>query len=191
MRLEISQTYAKIGIDRTPSRLDIQSEKAKLEFRQKHAKINITTELPRVEIDQYECFASAGLKNDLDRAIEIAQRAYSQVLDFIGKTASDGDTLAAIENKGDPIPNIVERDAFPEHEFNIDFIPKARPQITIKGGVKYDPERNSEGAMNGVEGKYTPASINFNFTPGVVSISMKQYNSVKIEYRGNSIDTYI
>ncbi|NSW90063.1 MAG: hypothetical protein HPY74_05130 [Firmicutes bacterium] len=85
-----------------------------------------------LEIDQYEAFASVGYKNTMDLLRESAQRAYQHVMEYIGKTAEDGDRLAAIELGGNPLADIAERDAFPEKEFGIDFIPKARPKYDVK-----------------------------------------------------------
>lgn len=191
MGLSITQTHAQIGIDRSPSRLDIESENARLELRQRHAKVNIKTELPRVEIDQYEAFASAGLKNYLDLTRDAAQRGKQQAIEYIGKVASDGDRLAAIEQGGNPIVEFALRDAYPEHEFNIDFIPKVGPKITIKGSVEFDPERNAEGANHGVEGNFTPAQVNINYTPAQIDIFLRQYASIRISYTENKINSYI
>ena len=168
--------------------MEIETRNARLEFKQKHAKVNIETELPRVLIDQYECFASAGLKSPFDLTREAAQRGYQQAMEYIGKYAQDGDTLAAIEQGGYPIADIVVRDAYPEHIFDIDFIPKARPKITVTGGIKYDAEKNSQGINNGVEGTYTPGYASINYTPAKVSIYMEQYNSIKFGYQDPNLD---
>ncbi|MCX8129905.1 MAG: DUF6470 family protein [Clostridia bacterium] len=191
MGLVISQTYAKIGVNRTPESLEIHSQNARLQIHQKHAKVNLHTEHPRVEIDSYEARASAGLKNDIDLMREAAQMGYQQVMEYIGKVAADGDTLAAVERGGEPIADIAERDAYPTHEFNIDFIPKTGPNITVKGGVNIDPERNSEGINNGVEGSFVPASMELKFTPSKVTIFLQQYASVNISYQGTNVDSYI
>ncbi|MCX7841767.1 MAG: DUF6470 family protein [Clostridia bacterium] len=189
--LRIEQTHAKTGIESTPSRLEIETQNATLELKQKHAKINIRTELPKVLIDQYECFAEAGLKNTADFTREMAQRGYQQVMEFIAKTAADGDRLAAIERGGNPIADICERDAVPEHEFGLDTIPKSRPRIDVKGELTLDPERNSEGVNNGVEGSYTPGRVDISFTPARVSIYMRQYNSIRFSYAASNIDASI
>ncbi|HHW49101.1 MAG TPA: hypothetical protein GXX14_10885 [Clostridiaceae bacterium] len=188
MGIIINQVHAKIGIERIPSKLEMESRMARLELRQNHAKVNIRTELPRVEIDQYECFASAGLKKPIDLMREAAQRAYQHVLEYIGKVAADGDRFAAIELGGNPIAETAVRDAYPEHEFNIDFIPKARPKITVKGSVQIDPERNAEGANNGVEGKFIPGELKINYIPARIRIYIEQYNQIRFEYRGKNID---
>lgn len=188
MGLTISLTDAQLEYERTPSKLDMESQGARLELHQKHAKVNIHTELPRVIIDQYECFASAGLKGNYDFTKEAAQLGYQQVLEFIGKNAEDGNMLAAIERGGNPIAAIAKRDSDPVHEFGLDFIPKARPKIDIIGDINFDPERNSEGTNNGVEGSYYPGSVNISFSPASINIYMKQYPSISFEYTGNILD---
>lgn len=191
MGLEIRRTDAVFAVETTPARLEMQSERARLEFRQKHAKVNIHTELPKIRIDQYQCFAEAGLKNNYDLLQEIVQRAKQYALEYVGKVAADGDMLAAIEKGGNPIAAIAERDAYPEHEFGLDTIPKSRPKISVTGDLRIEPERNWEGANNGVEGRFIPGSLNVNYYPGKVNIYMKQYPSVDIRYAGNTIDTSI
>lgn len=188
MNLIINQTFSRIGIERIPGKLDIETQNTKLELHQKHAKISLHTELPKVEIDQYECFASAGLKGPIDLTVEAAQLGRSQAMKYIGKVATDGDRLAAIELGGDPIPDIAERDAYPVHEFGLDFIPKARPKITVKGGVWVEPQGISEGINNGVEGEFIPGSIKFNYAATKINIYLKQRASIKFSYKGENID---
>lgn len=191
MGLEIRQTYARIGIETTPAKLEMQSQLARLELHQKHAKVNIHTEPVRVEIDQYEAFASAGLKNNADLIREAAQRGYQQALEYIGKYAEDGDMLAAIERGGNPLADIAERDSHTEHEFGMDTIPKAGPKFNVTGSVQIQAEPNWEGIHNGVEGRYIPGQLNCSYTPGMVRIYLQQYPSISLNYVGGSIDTRI
>ncbi len=191
MALSIRTTNIQLDYQRTPASLSIHSNAASLELRQKHAKVNIETELPRVLIDQYESFASAGLKNNYDFIKEAAERGQENAIEVIGKRAQDGKLLAAIENNGNPIAFIAKRDAFPEHEFVLDFIPKARPKIEVTGEIRIDPERNSEGVNNGVEGNYIPGSVDIEFTPARININVIRYPSVDIRYTGNNYDKSI
>jgi len=193
MALSITQTHAKIGIQTTPAKLNIQSQNAVLELRQKHAKVNMETKLPKVKIDQYEAFASAGLKNYYDLTKSEGERAKQGLLEYIGKVVDDGNSLAAIENGGNPIAEIAKRDFYNIHEFDIDTLPKVGPEITLEEGkVNIDPERNSEGVNNGVQGNYIPAELNIDYTPSQVKIFLEQYASIKFDYvEGNKINTYI
>ena len=191
MGLEISRTPTKLSIETTPSNLSIQTQKAKLELSHKEAKIDVQTELPRVIIDQYECFATSGLMGPLDLTRQAAQRAMQQALTYAAKVAGDGDSMAAIENPSSPLPTIVERDAYPEYEFGLDYMPKARPKITVTGGVQINAQRNAEGVSNGVQGTFTRGSISMNYKPAKVNISMAQYPSISIRYSGGKFNAFV
>lgn len=191
MGLSIQTTDTQLGIHRTPGKWNIESQNATLHFRTKQAKVKLNTELPMVVIDQYECFATAGLKNNYDLTKSLAQKAYQQVMEYIGKTASDGNALAAIENGGNPIRDIAVRDAYPEHTFGIDSIPKARPKITITGGVDIEWEGANHGARIGIEGQYNPGFLSIDYRPSDIEIYVRQYPKINIEYLGSEIDSKI
>jgi len=188
--LEISMTPARLSIETTTSQLSIETRKARLELTRPEVKINVHTELPRVIIDQYECFATSGLMGPIDMTRYYGQQAMQQAITYASKVSGDGDSMAAIENPSDPMPDIVERDAFPEHEFVLDYMPKARPKITVTGGVQIDVER-SGNAGNRVYGTYTPGSINIDYTPARVMIHMAQYPSVSMKYIPSRFDRFI
>lgn len=190
MGLEIARTPAKLNIETTPSSLSIQTRRAKLELTHKEAKVDVHTELPRVIIDQYECFATSGLMGPVDLTRQAGQRAMQQALEFASKAAGDGDSMAAIENPS-PMPSIVERDAYPEHEFGLDYMPKARPKITVTGGVSINAQRNSEGINNGVAGTFTPGSTNINYKPAKVNTSVAQYPSISFRYKKGRFDAFV
>lgn len=191
MNLAITQTYAKIGIETVPGGFQMQSQPARLELKQRPRTVKIHTELPKVEIDQYECFASSGLKNSLDLAIEGSQIAHQQSFEYIGKVAADGDRFAAIELGGEPIADMAERDAYPEREFNIVAMPSGRPKISVRGGIQFQPEYDPIGVSNGIETTFIPGEFHANYTLSKVNIYMRQYHSVNIEYTGNTVDKYI
>ena len=187
MGLSIQTTDIQLGIDRAPSSLNMDTRNARLELHQKHGSVNVTTEKPEVHIDQYQCFAEAGLKNNADFTKEAAKRGYQQAIKFIGQTARDGYSLAAIEKGGNPIAAIAKRDASPQKEFSLAFIPKSRPKIDVTGGIDIQWDRNGEGALNGVEGNYIAGYTKLDFEPTKINIYVKQYPSINIKYE-NSVD---
>ncbi len=190
MGLSIHTTGIQLGIERIPSSLRIETKSARLELYQTHSKLSISTERPKILIDQYECFAEAGLKGNYDFLMENAQIGYRQVMSFIRETARDGDTLAAIERGGNPIADIAVRRAYPEKYFGLAFIPKSRPEIDVTGSIDIQWDRDGEGAGDTVEGDFYPGGVNINFKPAKVNIYVKQYPSIKIEYE-NSVDVSV
>lgn len=191
MGLEISRVNIKLNIETTQPSLDIMTRKAKLELRTERAKVEVHSELPRVVIDQYECFKSMGLMGPIDLTRQEAQYAMQQAQTYTAKVSGDGDSMAAIENPVDPMPDIVERDAFPEREFVLDCIPKARPRITVTGGVSVDVKGAMPGASNGIQATYTPSETRINYTPSQVRISTAQYPSISMRYVPNRFDKFV
>ncbi|MDK2800251.1 MAG: hypothetical protein PWQ70_1870 [Clostridiales bacterium] len=183
--LRISQTYAQIGIQTQNDRLQLHTTQPKLNIHQEHVQVELESELPRVRIDQYQCFAEAGLKNNIDLLKEAAQLAQQQSMQYTAEIASDGDRLAAIENNGDAIVEIAERDAYPEKEFNIDTIPKSRPKIEVIGNleISFKP--------GGVQYNAVPGKVENNTNPGQVNIYMRQWPSIIFQYIGKNVDTRI
>lgn len=90
-----------------------------------------------LEIDQYPVFAGLGYKSPIDLAKETSQKARQHAAEYIGKTASDGDRLAAIELGGSPIADIAERDAFQENTLAINTTPLGQPKFDVKYITKY------------------------------------------------------
>lgn len=193
MGLVINKVNAIIDIQRIPSKMEIQTTKAKLLLHQQHARISMHTEMPKLEIDQSEAFSSAGLKSNGELIKEAASRGYESVSEYTSKVARDGDILAQIEKGGMPLIDIVERDAYPEHEFGFDSIPKVGPRFKLtRGYVEIETNKYfGIGNNNGVEGEYVPGDIKFNYTPSIINIYLKQYPSINFKYTGTNIDTYI
>lgn len=194
MALNISQTHAKIGIDTTPARFSIESHGATLKIQQKYAQLDIQSTLPKVEIDQYEAFASAGLKNSLDLAKSENEKGKQRTLEYIGKLVSDGDALAAIENGSNAVAEIALSDSFKPNNYNIDFLPKARPDISlIEGEMNINPEEvDFKGVQDAVEFSCTPAQLKLYYTPAQVEVFLAQYASIKCSYSSDKgIDVYI
>ncbi len=193
MGLTINTTPARYEINVTPAKLEWKTRNAELNVRQKPPLVKIDTELPILMIDQSQCFAEAGLKNNIDQAREHAQRGYENAMKYIAKEARDGDAMAKIGHKANIMLDIIRRDSITTHEFGLGSMPKSRPTVELRGGtLKLEAENNNKpGEINGVSGTYTAGDIDFRYTPWEVGIRMLSYGSVDIRYTGNNVDTYI
>lgn len=190
MSMQITQTFARIGVDTTPGRVNIQTQNPRLNLHHTDAKVEIRNDFPRVEISNRECFNTAGLKDVSTLRNETVQLAKSAVAQYTAKVAGDGDTFARIENKSNPIPSLAKRDAYPTHDFNVDSIPKARPQISVKGGNFSIDVIAAGGVNNGVEGNFIPGRVSYDVSAANVRTYMLQRPSVDIKFVGGNVDTY-
>lgn len=184
MGLSIHTTPAALSIKTYPGSFNMQVVNAKLEIRQKQPEMRIKTEQPMVLIDQYQCFAEAGLKNNSDFMKEQANKGYSQIMKYTAKVAQNGDAMARIGHRANIMINIIKQESHKSYDFNVTSMPKSRPRISMAGGtldIQF-VNRNGPGEINGVSGTYTPGYIKYNYTPSTVDIRVASYGSVNIEY---------
>ena len=193
MGLSISTTPAKLAIETIPGGLDWHTRDAQLNLRQKQAKVNIKTEQPVVLIDQYQCFAESGMKNNIDFMTEQAQKGHQSIIAYTGKVARDGDAMAKIGHKANIMINIAKNGAVTKHEFGIGSMPRSRPKIQVAGGtIDIEAEfRNHIGEINGVTASYKAGDINFNYTATKVDVRIASYGSIDIKYTGNNVDGFV
>ncbi|MBS4535784.1 hypothetical protein GOQ29_09175 [Clostridium sp. D2Q-14] len=177
MPLQINTQQGQIGINTHNANIDINTQKGQLNLKQNPAKMNIDGEPVQVIIDQYQCFAEAGLKNNTDLSAEMVAIAKRAVLEGIQRRCEEGDRCAMIgNNMPDAIPEIAENSMMEEKEFGAVTMPKSRPKIDVKGGIKIYWE------LGGVEAEYVPYKINVDYTPGKVDIYMEKWPEISINY---------
>jgi len=159
-----------ISIHTTNAQLQMQTTKPVVEMQQNHAKIQIQTELPKVIIDQTECFNTSGLKNNKAFSLEISSKGYQQAMEYIATTSQDSDRLAAIEYGGNPIVDIALRKANPVNEFGLVTMPSARPKIEVTGSLNINFQPEMLGIHNGVNFDVRLGSLDVNYVPGKIEI---------------------
>lgn len=193
MGLSISTTPAEIAIETIPGGLNWKTRNANLEVKQKPPLVNIKTEPPVVLIDQYQCFAESGLKNNYDFMKEQAQKGIQSIITYTGKVAQNGDAMAKIGHKANIMINIAKNSAVTKHEFGLGSMPKSRPKIHVTGGTldMKAEVRDNIGEINGVSCSYTAGDINFNYTAVKVDVRVVSYGSIDIKYTGNNVDGYV
>lgn len=110
---------------------------ARIQIHQEFVKVKLSQEHIKVKINQDRCWEEVNLGSTDYLVRKSAQLGYEQALRYIEKTVENGNRLARIEDGGQPIIDICIEEAFPEYDYNVDVIPKSRPQIYFEGGKVY------------------------------------------------------
>lgn len=182
MYLHITTTPALIGIRTHPAVMEIHSPPPKVEMETRAPELTIETQPVKVYIDQRECFKELGYKNISDLTREQAEAGYNQVMEYIADTAREGDRLAAIELKGNPIAYIAEDKLYRLPTSKPMTLPVPEPKFEVSGdlNIHYQPGKVVfSAAVN---------PVTYRVTPHYVEIFMRQYQDINIEYTGHSID---
>ncbi|MBN2794392.1 MAG: hypothetical protein JXR88_03215 [Clostridia bacterium] len=188
MALEIRTQPAILGYHISKPVQSIEQPKAHVEGALTQPQIQVEVRLPKIQIDQTQAFNESGLKNIEAFSQEYVAIAKQRMLESIGRIAEQGDQLAQINKKGNPVPDIAKYNAFDQfkHEFGMVTMPRNGPDISvIEGNVNV---RVVEGELSG---KIIAEKPRIHYQQGQVERYVAQYNSISIRYLGEKLDLQV
>ncbi|TYP50916.1 DUF6470 family protein [Thermosediminibacter litoriperuensis] len=133
--LDIKFSFGELGIDYQKGNMEIKKDIAGgFDLKKSTPELYIKVEHPRIDkIDIEAPLAEIGLAD----MPELSRRWFYEARDLtwqaVEKIVREGDALGAIE-KGISISDLTELSAFPEKDFNVDFIPRTPPEIHFREG---------------------------------------------------------
>ncbi|WP_289140224.1 DUF6470 family protein [uncultured Brevibacillus sp.] len=186
-QITMTQTYAKLGLDIQKPRQEIEQPQADMNMRQEAATLDIRQQQGQLFIDTSEAQANIDLRGPLRRTADHAEFGNRRAFEAVQQISYEGDRLAAIENKGNPIADIAyeESGIYEGTEIiaagsiigdGIEIRYEAKkPIIDVQvRGVRMDPE--------------IKAPVH-NYTRGKVEGYLLQKNSLRIDAVGTHVDT--
>lgn len=136
-QLRMEATYAQLAISTEPVRLEITQPPAEMTIEQPPADMRIASVPARLTINQSQAWAAVNNKHVFQLLEDAADDGRQAALDYMERTAVQGDELMRIENGGDPlIEQAAANSEGPPLEFNIALVP---PPFSVKIG--YEPGR--------------------------------------------------
>ncbi len=190
MPIEIHSQSTLIGMNTVNAKLDIYGNgRQSLQLHTEQPQLNLEIDKPVIKIDQSACFAETGLKTVKQLIRDFANQGYQKAMEYISKTASQGNMMKDIHSGDDVFVTIAEQDAddfADKGELKLVSLPKSRPIITLeRGSVK----------MNYIKGKVvnqtTVASLDTRYSPGKVEIFVRQQGYINMEYKPSSFNKYV
>lgn len=184
MSLQIQQTRGQIGIQTSPGQVQIESPKQTLEMSVSQAHVKVEATLPKITIDQSQCFSESGLKGIVDFMSEAVSFAKSQMLQSMGRIAEQGNQLTDIHLSTTAIQDQGVYNAYDQfiYDYNMETMPKSRPTINVREGTLDISVQEGE-----IRNNTKVQRANISYRPGSVQISMLQYPSINIQ----AIDTKV
>lgn len=184
-QLRMQQTYAQIGLKTIKPVQEIEQPPADLSIKQVPAKMNIDRKPSHLEINQDQAWNELGFKNLGQLTSDHADYSKQEGLEAIARIAQEGDQLAAIERKGDPITSIAAQKANPEPaDFNIAFIPSYG---SVQ--IQFTPaELKIDWNLGKPEIDATLHEPIHRYTPGRTEVYLRQMQQLQIEVIGGNLD---
>jgi hypothetical protein len=167
-QIQIRQQYALIGIDTQPGRLQIQQPQATMEIRQTPAELRISQPMGHFEINQDRARDALGIGNHLETMQKIYSKASDIALEGVARVVEEGNQLAAIHLKGNPIAD------------NAANWQSTSPDFDVRGPASFD----------NVDIQYIPGQLSMDASPARVDINV-QVNPPVISYQRGTVDIYL
>ncbi len=164
-RLEYTINNAKLNLQSTQPKVQLETTPATVEIRQPQGELTI---------DNYPCRYSIGLRNIADFAEDFAALGRQTVMDTIAQIAQEGDQLARIESKANAIADIAANSTVSE-VLDITYAHIASPDIHYQANpVQFNP----------IDGKVDltlqRGTVQGDYQRGSVNIQISQYPSIEI-----------
>lgn len=179
MGFSITSKPALLGMETKNAKLTWKSELPVVELESKDVNLNMEVTLPKIRIDQSQCFSESGLKSIRELNAENAQRSVSDMYESIGRIVEQGNELTNFYSGGNVIADQGYNNAYTQFDkdYNMVTMPRSRPNITLeRGKVSINPTKPEIIA--------TPrlSKIDAEYQPGKVDIYLRQKPSINIEY---------
>lgn len=178
MRLVMQSQPAILGYRTNNAQTKMHTAQAKLELEIQDSKLEMTSELPKIQIDQSQCFSESGLKSSRELTAENAANALQQMQASVGRIADQGNQMANIGTGANVIAEQAYFNAYDQFatDYNMVTMPKSRPKITvIEGRINFSANRAK------VVGTPRLSKPEIDYTPGKVEYSMQQYQKLTIQ----------
>ena len=175
-RIVISQTSGSIAIDSKRSSMYVKPGRYEAEMKgNADSSLKMRTKHPKIQIDQTETFASAGIKKPLVMALENFKQALQDGIESIATIAQESLEFLKIEAPGNPIAEQAARIGATDYRLTIKAMPSVKPEITVdEGTIEIDAY---EGPLE-IDWKWIEPHSEY--TPYEVKIEMENYPTIEI-----------
>lgn len=180
MKIQIKTTPALIGQDSQKSSLSIRQRKAEQSISAPLPRVNIESTLPKIKIDQSQCFSESGLKSCAELTADNASYGVQKMYESIARIADQGTQLSNIHESDDKIVSQAYYNAYDQFstDYNMVTMPRSRPQITlVEGATKV----NVTGGTVRHDAKANAPEITYN--AGKLDLYLRQKNSIQISVK--------
>ncbi|MCR8844801.1 DUF6470 family protein [Paenibacillus sp. SC116] len=167
-RIEINQQFARVGLERNPGQLKIETPPSELKIHQEHVSVELSRSDDSLSIDSRKAWSALGRARFEEVTDRIAQQSLQISMQNIANLAQEGDRMMASHQKSNAFAEIARERMF--RQFRID----------IAGEPNYD----------NVEVTYMPGQLQTNVKPGGVNFEFER-TKPSIDYYPGKINPYL
>lgn len=183
--LRINTEGSKLQIRNKDPKMKIKGQGGEFTVDNKKGSFKIRQKADTVEINTYNAYKQLGLERPQDQMRTYTRKSIKKASENMSKYVQDGEAMMRIENKGNSIPRIAEKNAFEADkvDLNVEHFPKEPIEVKVKKGyfkVEAEPDK--------IEVK-SKKKLKINVEPGGVYTKVDHYPKVNIKAVGEIYDS--
>ncbi|MCA0971569.1 DUF6470 family protein [Halobacillus litoralis] len=178
-KLQVQTQQAQIGLQTVSAKHEYKQFKAEQSIQQPKADMTIEQKKGKLTIDQSSAWSNLGFKSIAERTRDTASHAEQVLLEGIARVAQEGDEMMSVENNGNPIPSISERNTGWDFNYPLGSTPVSE---LVKLSYQANPAK-IQTQINPPVIEATPKYPEFNYERGYVDISLVQHASIQIDWK--------
>ena len=166
MEIRIHSQIAQLGLDISKPQMSMQISEPFLKMKTEQPELMMKQATVSLTIDQDKCFEDVNRRKIIPFGIYSRDQAIAKTDQAIAEIVREGNQLRDIE-KGYTVAIIAKQEMDTMKDFNMDFIPKHRPEIRVN--------------RTPLEMSYQPGAVRLDLKRGEVKVDLK-YGDVKVHY---------
>lgn len=166
-QIRINQQYSKIGMDTEPGRYEIKQPRPVQQYKSTPSQLEIESPRGELQIDSGKAWDALGVGSNYGFLATVASEARRIALEGIARRVEDGNRMADLTNKNDPVP-----------------------EFALRAFDDLDIEYRTPAAPDNVDVQYTAKKPTVQFDPARLDIQT-QVNPPEIEYIRGKLDIYL
>lgn len=184
-QIRISQTFARLSIEKQHGSFDIQQPHADVQIKNTFPRMEMSKDRGQLLIDQSQAWAAYGIMSPIDWTTQIANHIKHVVVpEAISNIAQNGDLLGDVARSGVTLADIARQKSRAVRDLNV-----VGEASALNVSMEYVPDELHVSLREGVaDAQITPRKPVIHYKPGQVMIQQEQYHSISIEWVGQQVD---
>lgn len=146
INLRINTENSHVNTRTVDAKMKIEGQQGNFELKKDKGSFRIKQKYDEIDIDNYRAYKQLNLESPQDLMKTQANKAQQKAKSDLSSYVRDGEALMKIENKGDPIIQIAEKNAFKHNNvsLNVEHYPETPIEVKVKEGylkVEAEPDK--------------------------------------------------
>lgn len=175
INLRINTENSHLNTRTVDAKMNIQGQEGEFDLKKQKGSFKIKQKYDEIDIDNYRAYKQLNLESPQDLMKSQVSKAQQKAKSALSSYVRDGEALMKIENKGNPIIQIAEKNAFKHNDLslNVEHYPRDPIEVKVREGylqVEAELDKFQVNSKSNLKIDVTPGGVYTTATKPKLSI---------------------